>query len=527
MDLTHYAKPAKDRSKKAPIDITPLVYGKIPPNAKPIEDAVLGAMMLDAGAFDKVAGMLRPQVFYSEANGIIYQAIQLLSQKSQPIDHLTVTNQLQTDGTLDIVGGPYYVTQLTNAVVSSASIEGHARILVQKWIGRALIALAGETLQLAYDDSMDIFELLEGHEKTFTEISLSTGASTYTSLDNELVKALNRIGELRKLDGLHLTGTTSGFRDLDRVTHGWQDTDLIILAARPSVGKTAFALNMARAAAGAGKSVGFFSLEMNKGQLVNRLLSAESGIYLERISNGLLDEVQMKALYEHGVQALARMKAKIYFDDTAAITGWELRRRAREMARKHGVKMIIVDYLQLMGSEAGSRQNREQVVSQNTRELKNLAKELKIPIIALSQLSREPEKRKGRDKMPWLADLRESGGIEQDADVVTFMYRPEYYGDPGSYDQEDNTGETLITMAKHRNGRIITQADAIRVRAKLAIQKFYDWEESGPAPKQGSLLEDTPPAQNKPKGGKWAPIDHTISNRERDDDDLPFPTFKP
>jgi len=470
MDLTNLNKDRKLR-RKAPVDLSTMVYGKVPPQAKDLEEAVLGAIMLEKSAFDTVVEILKPECFYVEGHQRIFRTMQSLAQKSQPIDILTVVEELKTREELEIVGGPYYVTRLTNAVVSSANIDAHSRIILQKFIQRELIRISGEIIGDAYEDSTDVFDLLDDAESKLFEITNNHLRKNFDSIDIVLVKTIQRIEDLRHKNE-DISGVPSGFASLDRITYGWQPTDLIILAARPSVGKTAFALNLARSAAlhpTKSTPVAVFSLEMSASQLVQRILSAESEIWLEKIARGKLEEHEMKQLYAKGIQRLAQ--APIFIDDTPALNIFELRAKCRRLKNKHAVGLIIIDYLQLMSGTGENRNaNREQEISRISRDLKGLAKELQVPIIALSQLSREVEKRKEGNKMPQLSDLRESGAIEQDADMVMFLYRPEYYDITANEFGESNKGETHVRIAKHRNGSLET----IKLKALLHIQKFID-----------------------------------------------------
>jgi len=450
-----------------------MVYGKVPPQAKDLEEAVLGAIMLEKSAFDIVAEILKPECFYVEGHQRIFRCMQNLAQKSQPIDILTVVEELRSKEELEMVGGAYYVTKLTNTVVSSANIETHSRIVLQKFIQRELIRISGEIIGDAYEDSTDVFDLLDDAESKLFEITNNHLRKNFDTIDSVLVKTIQRIEDLRHKNE-DVTGVPTGYASLDRVTYGWQNTDLIILAARPSVGKTALALNLARnAALHASKPtpVAVFSLEMSAGQLVQRILAAESEIWLEKIARGKLEEHEMKQLYARGIQRLAQ--APIFIDDTPALNIFELRAKCRRLKNKHNIGMVIIDYLQLMSGTGENRNsNREQEISNISRNLKGLAKELSIPIIALSQLSREVEKRGAKDgtKMPQLSDLRESGAIEQDADMVMFLYRPEYYDITTNEMGENNRGETHVRIAKHRNGSLET----IKLRALLHIQKFVE-----------------------------------------------------
>jgi len=490
MDLTNLNKDRKTRRKPS-IDLSTMVYGKVPPQAKDLEEAVLGAIMLEKSAFDTVAEILKPECFYVEAHQRIFKCMQGLQQKNQPIDILTVVEELKSRNELEMVGGPYFVTRLTNTVVSSANIEAHARIILQKFIQRELIRISGEIINDSYEDSTDVFDLLDDAESKLFEITNNHLRKNFDKIDDILVKTVARIEDLRHKNE-DITGVPTGFPAMDRITYGWQSTDLIILAARPSVGKTAFALNLARNAAlhpTKPTGVAFFSLEMSAGQLVQRILSAESEIWLEKIARGKLEEHEMKQLYAKGIQRLST--APIFIDDTAALNIFELRAKCRRLKNKHNVGLIIIDYLQLMSGSADRNSNREQEISSISRNLKGLAKELQVPIIALSQLSRAVESRKEGNKMPQLSDLRESGAIEQDADMVMFLYRPEYYDITQNEMGESNKGETHVRIAKHRNGSLET----VKLRALLHIQKFVEDNDF-----------DSPGSGGFGGGGNWKPV---------------------
>ncbi|MBL7745462.1 MAG: replicative DNA helicase [Chitinophagaceae bacterium] len=492
MDLTNINKDRKQKRRSA-LDLGTMVYGKVPPQAKDLEEAVLGAIMLEKNAFDAVIEILKPECFYVEAHQRIFKAMQSLANKSQPIDILTVAEELRTKEELDMVGGPYYVTKLTNAVVSSAHIETHARIILQKFIQRELIRISGEIIGDAYEDSTDVFDLLDDAESKLFEITNNHLRKNFDTIDSVLVKTIQRIEDLRHKNE-DVTGVPSGFAGLDKVTYGWQNTDLIILAARPAVGKTAFALNLARNAVmhpGKPTPVALFSLEMSAGQLVQRILAAESEIWLEKIARGKLEEHEMKQLYARGIQRLAQ--APLFIDDTPALNIFELRAKCRRLKNKHNIGMVIIDYLQLMSGTGENRTaNREQEISNISRNLKALAKELNIPIIALSQLSRAVEQRGAKEgsRIPQLSDLRESGAIEQDADMVMFLYRPEYYDVTTNAEGENTKGLTEVKIAKHRNGSLET----VKLKALLHIQKFVNWDDD---PYSGIGL---------PSGG-WRPVE--------------------
>lgn len=514
MDLTNLNKDRKARRKSAP-DLSTMVYGKVPPQAKDLEEAVLGAIMLEKSAFDTVVEILKPECFYVEANQMVFRAMQSLQQKNQPIDILTVVEELRSREQLDLVGGPYYVTRLTNAVVTAANIEAHARIILQKFIQRELIRISGEVISEAYEDSTDVFDLLDEAESKLFEITNNHLRKNFDSIDTILVKTVQRIEDMRNRNE-DITGVPSGFRTLDHITYGWQNTDLIILAARPSVGKTAFALNLARnAALDPVKStpVAFFSLEMSAGQLVQRILSAESEILLEKISRGKLEDYEMKQLFQKGINRLAQ--APIYIDDTAALNIFELRAKCRRLKNKHNIGLILIDYLQLMSGTGDKNTNREQEISRISRDLKGLAKELNVPIIALSQLSREVEKRKDSEKVPQLSDLRESGAIEQDADMVLFLYRPDYYNITANEMGESVKGDTYIKIAKHRNGSL----DTIRLKAHLHIQKFTEPDDEGFSFGGGNFK---PIPRDEGGGQLYIQAGSKMNNMPADDDDAPF-----
>jgi replicative DNA helicase len=391
MDLTNLNRDKKNR-RKPTVDVSTMIYGKVPPQSKDLEEAVLGAVMLEKGAFDIVVEILKPDCFYVDSNQRIFRAMQGLANKSQPIDMLTIVEELRFREELEMVGGPYYITKLTNSVVSSANIEAHSRIILQKFIQRELIRISGEIISEAYEDSADVFDLLDQAESKIYEVTSTHLRNNYETIDSVLVKTIQRIEDLRHKNE-DITGVPSGFKGLDRITYGWQSTDLIILAARPAVGKTAFALNLARNAAlhpTKPTPVAVFSLEMSAGQLVQRILSAESEIWLEKIARGKMEEHEMKQLYARGIQRLAQ--APLFIDDTPALNIFELRAKCRRLKNNNNIGLIIIDYLQLM-SGTGSNSNREQEISTISRSLKGLAKELQVPIIALSQLSREVEKR--------------------------------------------------------------------------------------------------------------------------------------
>lgn len=441
---------------------------KLQPQARDLEEAVLGALMLEKHAPEKVASYLKAEAFYVDAHQLIYGAVISLFTLGHPVDILTVTEQLRKDGTLESAGGAYYITSLTNKISSAANIEYHAHIVVQKSIQRQLITVAGEIGEKAFEETSDAFELLDQSEKQLFEIKNSTMTKNYDEVSDLIAKAIKDIEE-STADGEGLTGIPTGFTELDRMTSGWQKSDLIILAARPGMGKTAFVLNMARnAAVLANKSVAIFSLEMSSMQLVKRLIASEAELSSEKIRSGKLEEHEWQQLH---TKISTIEDAKLFIDDTPALSVLELKAKARRLKSNRQLDMIIIDYLQLMRAEEGNKNagNREQEISYISRSLKGLAKELDIPIIALAQLSRAVEQR--QDKRPVLSDLRESGSIEQDADLVTFIFRPEYYGITQDEEGNDNTGLTEIIIRKHRNG----SPGTVNLKFVKHFGKFTDW----------------------------------------------------
>ncbi|MDI9338564.1 MAG: replicative DNA helicase [Alphaproteobacteria bacterium] len=453
--------------------------GKLPPQSIEIEEAVLGAILLEKTAFEIVSDFLKPECFYVPANKLIFEAVQELNVDGQALDYLTVIEHLKKKGDLDKVGGMYYVVKLTNNVITAANVENHAKIILEKFIQRELIRISGEIIQTAFEDTTDVFDLLDFSENKVFEIANKYLKKDFERIDTALVKTLTRIELLKnKSNANEISGVHSGFNELDLITNGWQPTDLIILAARPSVGKTAFALNLAvNAVLNKLKvtGVGFFSLEMSNAQLTMRILSCVSGVKMAKISKGNIEEYEYQQIVHKGINILGNVP--MFFDDSSALNIFELRAKARRMVNKHKVGLIIIDYLQLMSGMSNKNTNREQEISTISRSLKSLAKELNVPIIALSQLSRDVEKRSKDQKIPQLSDLRESGAIEQDADMVLFLYREDYYqhGEDTTVQNADSTGKVLLRVAKHRNGSL---AD-IQLRAIFDIQKFEDWEQLG------------------------------------------------
>jgi replicative DNA helicase len=446
--------------------------GKLPPQALDLEEAVLGALMLEKDALSAVIDILKPDIFYKDSHQKIFEAIQTLFQKSSPIDILTVTAQLRQQGNLELIGGAYYITELTNRVASAANIEYHARIISQKFIQRELIKISTEIISNAYEDTTDIFDLLDHAEKNLFEIAQNNLRRDSRKMDDILRESLDTLEKLKdKVDGL--TGVPSGFTALDKITSGWQPSDLVIIAARPAMGKTAFVLSCARnAAVQFNKPVVVFSLEMSSLQLTNRLISGETEIEQEKIRKGNLAEWEWQQLHSK-IGKLT--EAPLFIDDTPALNIFEFRAKCRRLKAQYDIQMIIVDYLQLMhGKGDGKGGNREQEIGTISRALKSVAKELNVPVIALSQLSRAVENRPGGSKRPMLSDLRESGSIEQDADMVLFLYRPEYYGLEEDEQGRSNIGIGEVIIAKHRNG----ETGTVPLRFVGKYVKFTDLEEN-------------------------------------------------
>ncbi|MGI6074430.1 MAG: replicative DNA helicase [Fermentimonas sp.] len=424
--------------------------GKLPPQARELEEAVLGALMLEKDAYSIVSEILRPESFYDPSHQLIYGAIQNLAMQQKPVDVLTVVEALKSSGELETAGGALYIAELSEKVASAAHIEYHARIIAQKYLARQLISFSSEVSHQAFDETVDVDDLMQETEGKLFEISQRNVKKDVIQINPIIREALDNIqAAANRKDGM--SGLPTGYGELDKITSGWQNSDLVIIAARPAMGKTAFVLSMAKNIAVDYKNpVAIFSLEMSNVQLVNRLIVNVCQIKGESIKSGRLDDEEWKRL-DNNQKYL--YNAPIYIDDTPSLSVFELRTKARRLVREHGVKAIIIDYLQLMNASGMNYGSREQEVSMISRSLKGLAKELNIPIIALSQLNRGVENRQSTEgKRPQLSDLRESGAIEQDADIVCFIHRPEYYRIT-----EDDKGNSLIgvaeiIVAKHRNG---------------------------------------------------------------------------
>ena len=506
--------PQSTSSSNRPRDLVragvPAIPGaKIQPQAKDLEEVVLGAMMVEKSAVNAVIDVLQPESFYVEAYGEVFRAIQTLFNNSEPIDLLTVTEQLRKEGKLDMLGGSHRVASLTSRVASSANVEFHARIIAQKHIQRELIRVSNAIIEKAYDETSDVFDLLDEAESKLFEVAEGNIRKSYESMSTVMRQALDDIEAARNNeDGV--SGVPSGFHDLDKITGGWQRSDMIVLAARPGMGKTAFVLSMARnMAVDHDIPVAVFSLEMSAVQLVQRLISSETEINSDKFRKGNLEEHEYQQLHSRCGKL---SKAPLFIDDTPGLNIFELRAKCRRLKAQHGIDMVIIDYLQLMsaGSDKG---NREQEISSISRSIKGIAKELDVPIIALSQLSRNVETR-GGDKRPLLSDLRESGAIEQDADIVAFIYRAEYYGITEHPDGIDTAGLGELILAKHRHGAL----DTIKMKFVKNLAKFANYDTFGDLGMAGGAMQ--------PNAAFGAPVTKTLPSKMNDDpisgDDAPF-----
>lgn len=515
-DAPNYKPNTNDRRSRLtnPTPITGL--GKLPPQAIDLEEAVLGALMLEKDALSSVIDVLKPEVFYKNNHQKIFNAIRVLFEKTSPVDILTVTAQLRQQGELEMIGGAYYITELTNRVASAANIEYHSRIIIQKFIQRELIRISTDVINSAYEDTSDVLDLLDRAEKNLFEIAQNNLRRDSRKMDDLVHQALKDIEALKdKKDGL--TGVASGFTELDRMTSGWQKSDLVIIAARPAMGKTAFVLSCARnAAVDFDKPVVVFSLEMSSVQLVNRLISGETEIEQEKIRKGTLEEWEWQQIHSK----IGRLEqAPLIIDDTPSLNIFEFRAKCRRLKSQHDIQLIIIDYLQLMQGKSDGKGggNREQEIGSISRALKTVAKELNVPVIALSQLSRAVENRPGGSKRPMLSDLRESGSIEQDADMVLFLYRPEYYGLDVDEDNNPTQGVGEIIIAKHRNG----ETGKVRLKFVGKYVKFTDLEQNmdsfSPANNAFSGLNPSQDFDSKPSNFIIRP-----SRMDDIDDEPPF-----
>ena len=449
MEKTKKPRKKEPEYGKVPQYVVSEYGGKLPPQAIELEEVVLGALMLEKDAYVAVCEFLKKECFYKDVHQTIYEAITNLSLNQEPVDLLTVSQQLKRMGKLEEVGGQSFISELTGKVASAANIEYHAQIIVQKYLSRELIRISSDIQKKAYDEKQDVDELMQDAEGQLFEITQRNLKKDVTHIQPVISKAIDLIEiAANKQDGY--TGIPSSFNGIDTITSGWQKSDLIIIAARPAMGKTAFVLSMAKnMALDYEHPVAVFSLEMSNIQLVNRLIVNVAEIEGDKIKRGKLAPFEWEQLR---LRTATLQKAPIFVDDTPSLSVFELRTKARRLVKEHKIQCIIIDYLQLMNASGMTYGSREQEVSIISRSLKGLAKELDIPIIALSQLNRGVEGRTGADKRPQLSDLRESGAIEQDADMVLFIHRPEYYKITQDEQGNDLRGKAEIIIAKHRNG---------------------------------------------------------------------------
>ncbi len=469
---TERKKAAEKRAAADELSAISRQVGQHPPQAIELEEAVLGAIMLEKNALLNIQGLLTPESFYHDSHQLIFAAALELSANIQPVDLYTIGTQLKRSGHLAAVGGIAYLTELTQKVSSASHLDYHAKIVAQKYIQRQLITASTQIQKDSFSEEYDVDELVNKAERAIFEIAEGNVRRDIQSSMDIVSRALQMIEEAaKKPDGM--TGVPTGFTDIDRLTLGWQPSDLIIIAARPSMGKTAFVLTMARnIAVTYERAVAFFSLEMSSTQLMTRLLTAESQLDSKKMKSGRLSPDEWKQL-ENSARPLS--KAQLFIDDTPALSIFEFRSKARRLKLNSNIELIIIDYLQLMtAGTADTRGNREQEVALISRSLKAIAKELDVPIIALSQLNRSVESR-GGTKRPQLSDLRESGSIEQDADIVAFIHRPEYFGITETEEGIPTVGLAEIIVSKHRNGEVRTE----KLRFRHEQAKFVDWDDTG------------------------------------------------
>lgn len=473
------------KRKKRSISNEQLVaeHGKIPPQAVDYEEAVLGAIMVEKDALTEVIDILKPESFYKDAHQKIYGAIQALFQRSEPIDLLTVKTALEKEGHLAMVGGPAYLAQLTNRIASAANIEEHARVIAQKYIQRELIRISSEIIRDSFDETSDVFDILDAAEQKLFQVAQGNIRKSHDTMASLIIQAKEQIKKAGE-SGDGINGIPSGFTRLDKLTSGFKGSELLILAARPAMGKTALVLSMARNMVLDFKiPVAIFSLEMSSLQMVMRMVSNESGLEQEKLKKGNLAQHEWEQL---NAKVSALSEAPLYIDDTPGLSVFELRAKARRLKAQHDIQMIVIDYLQLMNAGGKDGGNRQEEISIISRSLKIIAKELSVPVIALSQLSRAVETR-GGDKRPQLSDLRESGAIEQDADMVMFIYRPEYYEITEDAEGNSTIGLTEIIVAKHRNGAL----ENVPLRFQGRYGRFVDWEQDAFSDFSSSSSDDS------------------------------------
>lgn len=435
------------------------------PQAIEVEEALLGTLLLYKESFHKISNLIRSEVFYTEKHGIIFNAIKALIAQSKHADILTVSNYLKTNGDLEKIGGILYLTTLTDRVVIAVGIEDYAKIIYEKYLEREMISICDEFAKKAFSGGSDVFDLYSDLSSKLLRISDITSEKQARIISDLWSEQLR---ELEKPIDNNLSGITTGFRELDDITNGWQPASLIVIAARPGMGKTAFVLNLARNAAVEGNAGVIFSLEMSAAELTKRLIASESEIKLERIQGRNLNAADFGVMSSRN----ELINSKLFIDDNPHLTIQLLRSKAISLARKHSIKWIVVDYLQLLHGDKNKAGNREQEISSISRGLKSLAKELNIPVLALSQLSRAVESRPAHLRQPVLSDLRESGAIEQDADQVIFLFRPEYYGIMEDDEGNSCVGLCKVIFGKNRNGT----KDAALISFNGSIMKFIDYE---------------------------------------------------
>ena len=462
-------KSVRRKNQTVNLDTLGLEMGNKPPQALDVEEAVLGALLIEPNCLDEAMEELSPSCFYSEKHRMIFEAMRSLNNEHVALDLLSVSQKLKSQGNLEAIGGTVALAQLTQKIGAAAHIEYYIRILKQKFIQRELITASYDILKTSYDESVNVDDLIDtAQTKIFAAIQNNVKKDV-----EEIGKVINdAMADIQKFQNLEsgLSGVPSGFPSVDKITLGWQASDLIILAARPSVGKTAFVLNLARnAAVDFNMPVAIFSLEMPSIQLAKRMMVSETRLSADKIKGGVKMEMHEWVQLEEQIKRLS--KAPLYIDDTPSLPVMEFRSKVKKLVKQKGVRLVIVDYLQLMQGPAELRGMREQEVAAISRTLKATAKELNVPIIALSQLSRQSENRQGSNRRPQLSDLRESGSIEQDADMVIFIHRYDYQG---LSDNPDDIGRTQIIIAKHRNGAI---AD-VDMRFRADEVRFVDEQDS-------------------------------------------------
>ena len=478
--------------------------GRLQPQELEFEKSVLGALLLEKDAYSLISDILTPESFYDPRNQKVYSAITKLHVAQHPVDILTVVEQLRTDGTFDEVGGVAYLSSLTQNIVSSSHIEYHARVIAQKSTARELISYSANVQDKAFDPTQDIDELMQEAEGSLFKLSQKKLKKDYQQIDSVITEAYEMLHKAaERTDGM--SGIASGFHALDRMTSGWQNSDLVILAARPAMGKTAFALSMAKnIAVDQNIPVALFSLEMSNVQLINRVIVNTCEIKGEKIKSGQLEDYEWAQL-DNKIKDL--IGKPMFVDDTPSLSVFELRTKARRLVKEHGVKLIMIDYLQLMNASGMSFGSRQEEVSTISRSLKGLAKELNIPILALSQLNRGVENRPGGEntldsKRPQLSDLRESGAIEQDADMVIFIHRPEYYHLYKDENGNDLRGKAVIIIAKHRNGAV----GDVLLTFKGQYARFENPDEETATPLPGEDFNDISRSELSPTGEDYNSI---------------------